>query len=412
MKDFNASFWVRLSIANLFVVACIGVLMRYKIGFSFPYFDQKNIQHAHSYFAFAGWISQIIMALMVLYLQPLLSAQRLRAYHLLLAGNLFCAIGMLVSFAVQGYGLYSISLSSMSLLLSFVFVFFYLSDVNRSKQVGIKNWFRAALIFNVISSFGTASLVYMMATKNLEQHSYLASVYWYLHFQYNGWFFFACMGLLHSYLHRLNPAYDGLPKVFWLFVVSCIPAYGLSVLWLELPVWLIVLISIAAIAQFWGWVSLLLSIKNDSMIESSGADWLMKLLLAIVAFAATIKITLQLGSTIPAVSKLAFGFRPIVIAYLHLVLLAVTSLFLITHAYGLGLIKNNKLSIFGILLFVVGVFANELVLAVQGIASFSYTMVPYINEILFGVSIWMWLSLLILLAAQLLTNITRKCRGL
>ncbi|HRA60688.1 MAG TPA: hypothetical protein PLG30_13820 [Bacteroidia bacterium] len=408
MKHFNATFWVKLSIANLFVVAAIGVLMRYKIGFSFPYFDQKNIQHAHSHFAFAGWISQIIMVLMVLYLQPLLSTKRLQAYQLILFANLFCAFGMLVSFAIQGYGFYSISFATLCLLLSFVFSFFYFRDVSLSKHTVVKNWFRAALIFNIISSLGTASLVYMMATKHIEQHSYLSSLYWYLHFQYNGWFFFACMGLLHSYLNRIKPAFNGSAKVFWLFAASCIPAYGLSVLWIQIPVWLIVLIAIAAIAQFWGWVRFLLSIKSNSLMQNSKADWLMKLLLAIVAFAATIKISLQLGSTIPAVSKLAFGFRPIVIAYLHLVLLAVTSLFLITYSYGSGLIKNNKLSIAGILFFVAGVFANELVLAVQGIASFSYTMVPFINEVLLGVSIWMLLSLLILLAAQAMTNVTRN----
>nr|MBP6558007.1 hypothetical protein [Flavobacterium sp.] len=37
-------------------------------------------------------------------------------------------------------------------------------------------------------------------------------------------------------------------------------------------------------------------------------------------------------------------------------------------------------------LFSVGVFLNELVLAVQGIASFSYTVIPFVNELLFGIA--------------------------
>jgi hypothetical protein len=40
-----------------------------------------------------------------------------------------------------------------------------------------------------------------MVTKNIHQNEYLASIYYYLHFQYNGWFFFACMGLLFSMLN-------------------------------------------------------------------------------------------------------------------------------------------------------------------------------------------------------------------
>ncbi len=43
--------------------------MRYKIGFEFPFFNQKNLQHSHSHFAFAGWVSHTLMTLMVYYLE-------------------------------------------------------------------------------------------------------------------------------------------------------------------------------------------------------------------------------------------------------------------------------------------------------------------------------------------------------
>jgi cytochrome bd-type quinol oxidase subunit 1 len=38
MKEFKTAFWVRLSLINLLLVALMGILMRYKIGFEFPYF--------------------------------------------------------------------------------------------------------------------------------------------------------------------------------------------------------------------------------------------------------------------------------------------------------------------------------------------------------------------------------------
>ena len=104
----------------------------------------------------------------------------------------------------------------------------------------------------------------------------------------------------------------------------------------------------------------------------------------VVAVACSIKWLLQLGSTIPALSQLAFGFRPIVIAYLHLVLLAVISLFLLFYIYVNHYFYTSKPIKFGIILFSVGVFLNELVLAVQGIASFSYTLIPMVNELLFA----------------------------
>ena len=64
-----------------------------------------------------------------------------------------------------------------------------------NNDLAAKNWFKAAIFFNVISSIGTFYLAYMMASKHFVQDLYLSSIYYYLHFQYNGWFIFACIGL-------------------------------------------------------------------------------------------------------------------------------------------------------------------------------------------------------------------------
>jgi len=47
----------------------------------------------------------------------------------------------------------------------------------------------------------------------------------------------------------------------------------------------------------------------------------------------------------------------------------------------------------GLVLFSIGVLLNELVLAVQGVASFSYTIIPYVNEILFIVALILLLGI-------------------
>lgn len=400
MYTYNANSWIRFSLFSLLVVSFLGVLMRYKIGFEFPYLDQKYLQHAHSHFAFVGWVSQTLMVLMVKLLQPSLSASRLKSYQSLLILNLIAAFGMLVAFIIQGYALFSISFSTLTIIISFIFAFLYVKDDHLLPDTNSRNWFRAALFFNIISSLGTFALVYMMATKKIPQHAYLAALYWFLHFQYNGWFFFAIMGLFFNYLYSIVPAIKKSDTIFWLFAASCIPAYGLSVLWLEIPIWIYAIIIVAAIAQFWGWIKLLLLLKESDFLKSEKMNRLNKFLLLFVAIALSIKLSLQLGSIVPAISKFAFGFRPIVMAYLHLVLLAITSAFLIAYIYATGLIKVNKLAITGILLFISGVFLNELVLAVQGIASFSYTVVPYVDKVLFGVAIYILISLLTLNISQ------------
>ncbi|MBL7837793.1 MAG: hypothetical protein JNM67_09765, partial [Bacteroidetes bacterium] len=81
---------------------------------------------------------------------------------------------------------------------------------------------------------------------------------------------------------------------------------------------------------------------------------------------------------------LAFGFRPIVIAYLHLILLAIISMFLLVYYKSFLVPSPSKRSWLALMLFALGVYLNEIGLTVQGIASFSYTVVPFMNEMLFG----------------------------
>ena len=67
--QFTPKFWLKFSLINLLIVALLGLLMRYKIGFEFPFLDQKYLQHSHSHFAFSGWLSHTLMVLMVYFLQ-------------------------------------------------------------------------------------------------------------------------------------------------------------------------------------------------------------------------------------------------------------------------------------------------------------------------------------------------------
>jgi hypothetical protein len=386
MKEFSISKWFEITLVNFVIVAAIGVLMRYKIGFEFPYFDQKNLQHAHSHFAFAAWVSQTLMVMMIALLQSAVPASRIQKYHWLMWCNLLVAIGMLVSFAWQGYKMVSITLSTTSIIIAYYFAFLYCSDLAKAPNIKVKPWLKAALFFNILSTLGTFYLVKMMATKTLEQHAYLASVYWYLHFQYNGWFFFAGTGLFLQYLWE-KLAVELPAGVFWAFALSCIPLYGLSVLWLDLPLWLYIVVVLTAILQTSGWVHLLFCLFRDGIRSRIADSTLGNFLLLFLTIAITIKFTLQLGSVHPALSELAFGFRPIVIAYLHLVLLAIISVLLLTIGYLRGFLQKNRLTALGIVILLIGIFLNEFALATQGIASFSYVMIPGINVWLFLISI-------------------------
>ena len=394
---FKTSFWIRFSIFNLLLVALLGLLMRYKIGFEFPLLDQKSLQHSHSHFAFAGWVSHTLMTLLISFLQKhdLKNNIAFKKYNSILIGNLICSYVMLFSFIIQGYGAVSITFSTLSIFASYWFAYVFFKDCKQieTKSTAVK-WFKAAIFFNVISSLGTFALAYMMATKNIHQNEYLASIYYYLHFQYNGWFFFACMGLLLDYLKVTTSSNRIYSQSFILLFWSCIAGYFLSTLWLDLPLWIYIITAISAVVQVIIWYLLFKTIIKENKSIFVNLPGYLKYLIIFISLALSVKFLLQLGSTIPAVSELAFGFRPIVIAYLHLILLAIISLFLLFYVYANNFVVINKKTILGLILFSLGVILNEVVLGIQGVASLSYTLIPFINESLFGIALLLFTSIL------------------
>lgn len=388
--------WLQVSFLNLLIVSLLGVTLRYKIAFSLPFLDQKYLLHGHSHFAFAGWITQVLMVLLVQHISKYKGAEVYKNYRGLLLSNSITAYGMLIFFPLQGYGVGSIIFSTLSIFVSYFFAIRYWKDLNTLTDKSTSQyWFKAALLFSVISSIGAFSLAFMMATKTMHQTWYLAAVYFFLHFQYNGWFFFAGMGLLTATIEKVIFNAKQLKVIFWLFSLACVPAYFLSALWMPIPFFIYCIVIAAAIAQFIGWVllvKLMLTCKPviKTLFHEKG-----RLLLLLAGIALTIKLLLQLGSTHPALSQLAFGFRPIVIGYLHLVLLGVITIFILGYIISMDLIATGKYFMTGIWIFISGIIINEILLMLQGTLGLSYVNVPFINEFLLVAAIIMFSGILL-----------------
>lgn len=393
--------WLRIILINLNVVALIGIILRYKIAYSLPFFDQKHLLHSHSNFAFTGWITQTLLILMVEYLFRHGQPQAFKKYVWYLSINLICAYGMLVGFAMQGYGPVSITFSSIAIFILYAFTISYWKDLNRIPTHSVtQKWFKAALVFNILSSIGAFSLTLMMVNHVIHQNWYLASVYFFLHFQYNGWFFFVCMGLITERLLKLKikASYN---LIFRFFLFACPPAYFLSALWLPIPWWIYGIVAIAAFLQVIAWGIFAGTILKNAATVKSFFSKTVRSILLFSALALSIKLLLQLGSVYPPLSKLAFGFRPIVIAYLHLVLLGVISIFLLGYLLSGNLIRINKMTIVGIFIFIGGIFINEILLMLQGITAITYEMIPYGNEMLLAIAIIMFVGLVIMNLGQI-----------
>jgi hypothetical protein len=205
---------------------------------------------------------------------------------------------------------------------------------------------------------------------------------------------------LAALISRFNISIQAHKNIFRLFAFAAVPAYFLSTLWMPMPLWVYLLVLLSAFAQVIAFVWLVIIIKDKwselSRHLSTTAKWIMGLSAAALA----IKLLLQLGSTIPSLSDLAFGFRPIVIGYLHLVLLGVISLFLLGYIFSEMQFKLTKLTTAGIAIFAGAVILNEIVLMVQGVAAIGYVTIPFVNNMLLGTALLLFTGALLMSFAK------------
>ncbi|WP_346083758.1 hypothetical protein [Sphingobacterium ginsenosidimutans] len=382
----NITNWIVITLFNLLIVSIFGLIMRLKFLFPIPWLEQRNLMHAHSHFAFSAWVSQALMIFLIMAVLGIKANQILcRKYQYILWTNWLIAIGMLFSFSIAGYNLSSIILSFLSTLVSYWFCFQLSKDLKSSKlPPAISILIKAALFFNIFSSLGTYFLAYLKASHQLDPLQQLTSVYFYLHFQYNGWFFFGCIALLACWLYRHTGKTPMSPRFSLVCALTVIPTFFLSILWWKnLPLWLYIITVITVILHFvlWGTLArrIVLLIRSNlslRLIQDTSKIWLC------VLFAIFLKLILQALSVIPALSQKAYGFRPIVIAYLHLVLLAVITLFLFGYAFQVHILKIEKGNHYGVYGLLFGIFVNEFVLMLQGLGGFTHHSIAGTHTVL------------------------------
>ncbi|MEO6948321.1 MAG: hypothetical protein ABI123_01720 [Ginsengibacter sp.] len=396
-NTFNSKRWIQIALINFCVVALAGVTLRYKINFPLPAVNQKYLLHAHSHFAFDGWVAIALMACMVNYLQRNNVITNYTKYRWILIGSCLTAYAMFISFIIEGYDFFSITFSSLSIFISYFFIFYMWRDLNKVVDKAYSPfWFKGALVLLGMSSIGAFSLAYLMANNILIQDLYFAAIYFFLHFQYNGWFLFACFGLLFSFLYKIGflPTAAISKKLFVIMAIMVGPTFLLSILWLKLPASLRWIANISGILQL---LTLVYFIQLLPVIKKHIKNRISKTtrLLWIMACAAFIlKIILQMLSIIPFLSHLAFGFRPVVIGYLHLSFIGIISLFILGYVNEVYKKEGYRVKGGGLILFVFGFLVQEILLMAQGLEALEVEPLPYANIILFICAVLMFFGLI------------------
>jgi hypothetical protein len=368
------------------VVASAGLTMRYKIKFSLPFVNQQNLMHGHSNFAFVGWLAIALMTLMVRYLVRNNVQTNYRKYNLLLGIDVVICYAMFISFIVQGYAFWSITFACLTILISYFFIFFYWRDLKKVHDAGFsRNWIKAALLLWAFSSLGAIFLAYLMANRIAIQELYFGALYFFMHFQYNGWFLFVCFGVFFSYMHRLGLFRFAIlsKRLFIIMIITVIPTYFLSVLWLKLPPVLVWIANVSAFVQLLVLVYFFRIISVFKNSKDIKFNIVTRWIWALSSIAFILKIILQVLSTMPFLSHFAFGYRPVVIGYLHLSFVGIISLFILGYINEFIHRFRGKVSGIGFIFFVTGFIVQEVILMLQGLEAMNVEPIKSANIILF-----------------------------
>lgn len=358
--------WISFCIFNFLIIAVLGTILRIYAIISLDFFAFQHIREAHSHFAFYGWITALIYFFVAKNFQEKYPYISTKKYYTLMIINQISSYGMLFSFMYSGYFWLSILFSTIALLGNFAYFFFLMKDIQTSSSLEIP-WLKAGGFFSIFSSIGIFSLAYLMTTKGQNVDLHRASTYFYLHYQYNGFFLFSCIGLL---LHTLQTKSIIFPKwnnriSFYLLFLGTFLGYILSILWLNIPNYLYFLSNFLAVIQIIGISILAIFIFKNWKKISINYTKVQSVLFYVFCIAILLKFFLQFISTFPFFVSI-FNNLNLVIAYLHLVLLMGFSLFFIWKILETNLFiitKTLSISIFSLIL---GIIFNEIILLISG----------------------------------------------
>ena len=364
MKNIE-SINVRLALFYLMSIATIGVMLRW-YSIEFLPIDYKGFLHAHSHTAFLGWVYvSFVVILNKLYIP--VAKLKSKSYLWISILTHITLLGILVSFPIQSYGFFSILFLSLFLISTYFYVWFF----RKNKVVTVKHtlsfsFVRMALFFMLFSGIAPWLLGAVIKLFGKTSVIYHDSIYFYLHFQYNGWFLFALLGVVLFFIEEKDIVLPTkkLKFILRLLLISTFLSYFSNVLWSSPS---LIFNGIAFVGVVGEWISLFLLLKYFYTVRESFKNEFSSyqtFILVMVFALLMVKASLQLFQVFPYFAIISYQIRNFIIAYLHLILLGIFTPFLFLFLH------QNRLIVFSKLwfsVFYIGFVLNEVFLFTHAI---------------------------------------------
>lgn len=356
--------WFLIALTNLLVAATMGVLLRAMFVVELPFVRFRPWMHAHSHVALLGWL---FAGLVVVLMHDGGSGTLSRGMNRLLIVLQVAVAAMLFSFPVQGYGAVSITASTIHLLFSYAVLAMCWRRSLDWPKLGSGRLVRWAIGLYALSTLGVWAMGPLIATGNQGKEIYYWVVQFYLHFQFNGWFWFAALALGVRWAERqgFKLRLDDLTLALW--VISAALTYALAIAWSEPHPLVFATVSLGVLLQVWAAIRSLRILRDLQMHSHQSFPTWGKVLVGVALVGMAMKVLVQATVAFPHVAVMAFTLRSYVMGFIHLNTLAIMTTLLLVYAMLQGWLPVRSMAVkAGVALLTGGIIASELLLFAQG----------------------------------------------
>ncbi|NND32574.1 MAG: hypothetical protein HKN76_08285 [Saprospiraceae bacterium] len=362
-KEVHYSKWFRIAIVNLLLASLLGVTLRLAFLVEIPGLSFKNILHGHSHVAMIGWGYLAVFALLMQFFGREFMHQQV--FRLLYYGNQIAVVGMFLTFPFFGYTGIPLFFTTVHLLLAYIFTFYFLRQLSEKGFAAL--FVKSALIFHIISTLAIWVLPVLIVNDLRHSAAYHMAVQFFLHFQFNGWFIFAVIGIFFKIIEPqlVKIKKSNLSFFLYFLLLATFLTYAMAVTWSEPLPFIFLINSTGVLMQFIAllyFIIILRQISAFSHLDLAVAFFRFALLCFIL------KIAIQTLVIIPYFAVVAYTIRNFVVGFIHLILLGMITGFILAVAIEIRWLNVNLARIrWGLILFLLGFLSTEVLLFYQGI---------------------------------------------
>jgi hypothetical protein len=383
----------KIALYFFMAIALLGLILRMVPVFSIV-INFSNFLHAHSHVAFLGWLhGAFISFVSYIFLKDKLHSKYFQFIYWFTIANVF---GMYFSFPIQGYKFFSILFLSLFLVSTYLFLhYFFKHKKDVDLYPATYKFIKGGLWLQFLSSLSPWSLVFIIKLFGKKSAFYKFDIFYYLHFQYNGWFLFAFIGLTMYLLERRNITICAtkVKQIYQLLMIAVFFGYFYNTLW-DQPGYLYNGLSIIGGAAEIVALFILLKILQQyyHYLQHSISDFSYKIL-TIVLITLFVKAVLQFMGSFQYYADLSYHIRDFIIGYLHIITLGIFTPFLLVLASELAFINLNKKAFYT---FFSGYLFIEALLFLRGTLTWFKieNNGDLFNKALFLFTLWMFIGII------------------